>query len=123
MLSDQTKSVAREQDRTHDFLARGVRYVRLTATGLKEGAWASIFEVQVYGTNKVAAPAVKTTAVLERPLERAGDDGLLGEIKVPRGFNATMFAQPPDITYPTCLAASPTGELYVGVESRGSGST
>ena len=36
MLSDQTKSVERDQDRTHEFLARGVRYVRVTATGLKE---------------------------------------------------------------------------------------
>ena len=34
MLSDQTKSDERDQDRTHEFLARGVRYVRVTATGL-----------------------------------------------------------------------------------------
>ena len=31
-----------------------------------------------------------------------------------------MFAQPPDISYPTCLAAAPTGELYVGVDENGS---
>ena len=67
MISDQTKSAEREQDRTHKFLARSVRYVRVTATGLKEGAWASIFEVQVYGTNQVAAPAAKTTAAPDRP--------------------------------------------------------
>ena len=35
MLSDQTKSAEREQDRTHKFLARSVRYVRVTATGLE----------------------------------------------------------------------------------------
>jgi putative heme-binding domain-containing protein len=120
MLSDQTKSVERDQDRTHEFLARSVRYVRVTATGLKEGAWASIFEVQVYGTNKVAAPAAKTTGRPARPLKRAGDDGLLGEIRAQSGFAVTMFAQPPDISYPTCLAASPTGELYVGVDENGS---
>ena len=120
MLSDQTKSVERDQDRTHEFLARGIRYVRVTATGLKEGAWASIFEVQVYGAHKVAAPAAKTTAVPARPLRRAGSDGLLGEVRVPRGFEATLFAQPPDISYPTCLAAAPTGELYVGVDENGS---
>ena len=57
MLSDQTRTDERDQDRTHEFLARGVRYVRVTVTGLKDGAWASIFEVQVYGTNKVSAPA------------------------------------------------------------------
>ena len=120
MLSDQTKSVERDHDRTHEFLARGVRYVRVTATGLKEGAWASIFEVQVYGTNKIPAPAAKTTGVPKMPLKRAGNDGLLSEIKVPSGFKATLFAQPPDISYPTCLAASPSGELYVGVDENGS---
>jgi glucose/arabinose dehydrogenase/type 1 glutamine amidotransferase/HEAT repeat protein len=120
ILSDQTKSVERDQDRTHEFLARGVRYVRVTATGLKEGAWASIFEVQVYGTNKIAAPAAKTTAVPARSLRRAGNDDLLGEIRLPRGFEATVFAKPPDISYPTCLAASPRGELYVGADENGS---
>ena len=32
----------------------------------------------------------------------------------------TLFAQPPDISYPTCLAAAPTGELFVGVDENGS---
>jgi putative membrane-bound dehydrogenase-like protein len=120
MLSDQTKSVERDQDRTHEFLARGIRYVRVAVTGLKDGAWASIFEVQVYGAHKVAAPAAKTTAAPARPLRRAGDTGLLGDVRVPRGFEATLFAQPPDISYPTCLSAAPTGELYVGVDENGS---
>ncbi len=122
MLSDQTRSDARDQDRTHEFLARGIRYVRVTVTGLKGGAWASIFEVQVHGTNKVPAPAGTTTAVPApaRQLERAGKDGLLGEIKAPAGFEVTLFAKPPDVRYPTCLAAAPTGELFVGVDENGS---
>ena len=62
MLSDQTRSERRDRDRTHEFLARGVRYVRVTATGLADGAWASIFEVQVYGTNKVPAAAAQCHA-------------------------------------------------------------
>jgi putative heme-binding domain-containing protein len=119
MLSDQTRSDARDQDRTHDVLARGVRYVRVTVTGLKDGAWASFFEVQVYGTDKVPAPA-GTTKGAARPLRPAGNDGLLGEIKAPAGFAVTLFAQPPDIRYPTCLAAAPTGELFVGVDENGS---
>src|SRR5262249_47145614 len=43
-LSDQTKTDSREQDRTHPLLARGIRHVRVTVTGLQPGAWASIFE-------------------------------------------------------------------------------
>jgi hypothetical protein len=57
MLSDQSSSNARDRDRTHEFLARGVRHVRITATTLPPGARASVFEVQVYGTEKVPAPA------------------------------------------------------------------
>ncbi len=117
MLSDQTKSPERDQDRTHEFLARGVRYVRVTTTRLREGAWASIREVQVYGANKVAATTTQTPA---RPLKRAGTDALLDAVRAPRGFDVTVFARPPDISYPTCLAAAPTGELYVGVDENGS---
>ena len=115
MLSDQTKSQQRDQDRAHEFLARGVRYVRVTATGLGSGAWASICEVQVYGTHKVPA-----TSALPKRLRRAGPDGLLSEVKAPEGFQVTLFARPPDIRYPTCLAAAPTGEVFVGVDENGS---
>ena len=31
-----------------------------------------------------------------------------------------MFARPPDVRYPTCLAASPTGEVFVGIDENGS---
>ncbi len=118
MLSDQTNSDGRDQDRTHEFLARGVRHVRITATKLQAGAWASIFEVQVFGTEKVPAPA--GAAALPPRLRRAGPDGLLGEVRIPDGFRATLFARPPDVRYPTCLAAAPTGEVFVGVNENGS---
>ena len=36
------------------------------------------------------------------------------------GFEATLFAEPPEVNYPTCLAAAPTGELFVGVDQNGS---
>ncbi len=121
MLSDQTRSNERDQDRTHDFLARGIRYVRVTATSLSEDAWASIFEVQVFGTNHVPVPAsaAPSTSAHTRP-RRTGQGGLLGEIKIPPGFDLSMFAQPPDISYPTCLAVSPDGTLFVGVDENGS---
>ncbi len=54
------------------------------------------------------------------PLKRAGTNGLLSEIKAPPGFSVTLFAQPPEIRYPTCLAAAPSGELFVGVDENGS---
>jgi putative heme-binding domain-containing protein len=120
MLSDQTKSNERDQDRVHDFLARAIRYIRVTATELKDGAWASIFEVEVYGTLTVPAPKKGATTTGPIRLRRAGADGLLGEVKIPPGFTATVFARPPDVRYPTCLAATPDGVLYVGVDENGS---
>jgi putative membrane-bound dehydrogenase-like protein len=45
---------------------------------------------------------------------------LLQGIKAPPGFDVTLFAAPPNISYPVCLAASPSGELFVGVDENGS---
>ncbi len=38
----------------------------------------------------------------------------------PDGFELAVFAAPPDVRYPTCLAASPTGEVFVGIDENGS---
>ncbi len=116
-LSDQSKTSSRDQDRTHPILARGIRHLRIDVLGLRPGAWASIYEVEVHGTEKVPAPA---GTVLSRPLQRAGDGPTLGEIRIPEGFRATVFAQPPDVSYPTCLATSPGGEVFVGIDENGS---
>lgn len=48
-----------------------------------------------------------------------GGDPLAG-VKAPAGFETTLFAAPPDISYPTCLAAAPDGTLFVGVDLNGS---
>src|SRR5437764_14668479 len=44
----------------------------------------------------------------------------MGNVKVAPGFEVTLFANPPEVNYPTCLAATPTGELFVGVDQNGS---
>lgn len=41
-------------------------------------------------------------------------------VKGPAGFAVTTFAAPPNVGYPTCLAAAPTGEVFVGVDENGS---
>src|SRR3954471_22333685 len=48
------------------------------------------------------------------------DKSLLAGIKVPPGFSLTLFAAPPDIGYPTCLAAAPDGTVFVGIDENGS---
>jgi putative heme-binding domain-containing protein len=54
------------------------------------------------------------------PVEKGGDKGRLAGIKVPPGFEVTLFAAPPEVRYPTCLAATPDGEVFVGVDENGS---
>jgi putative heme-binding domain-containing protein len=41
-------------------------------------------------------------------------------VKAPAGWSVTMFAAPPDVSYPTCLSTAPNGDLYLGVDENGS---
>lgn len=44
----------------------------------------------------------------------------MGTIKTAPGFEYSLFAAPPDVGYPTCIACAPTGEVFVGVDENGS---
>jgi putative heme-binding domain-containing protein len=41
-------------------------------------------------------------------------------IKPPSGFDLTVFAAPPDVSYVTCVAAAPTGPVFIGIDEDGS---
>ncbi len=114
MLSDQTKSKDRTQEQRLNFKADGIRHVRLTGTAIEEGHWGSFLELEVFGTK----PASRAQ-VAARPSEDRSAKLLKG-IKVPTGWELSLFAAPPDVHYPTCLAAAPTGEVFVGVDENGS---
>ncbi len=51
---------------------------------------------------------------------RRRESELLKEIKVPEGFEATLFAAPPLANYPVFVAAAPDGTLYVSSDGNGS---
>ena len=57
-------------------------------------------------------------ALVTRPT--VADEQPLKGVKVPEGFTATLFAGPPNVTYPTCVAAAPTSEVFIGVDENGS---
>ncbi len=117
MLSDQTKGDLNTQDQTLKFTAQDIRHVRVAITGLVPGRWGSFFEFEVHGTKMEE----RTISVSEafKPKAVKGK-GLLAGIKAPPGFEVTLFAAPPQITYPVCLASDPFGTVYVGVDENGS---
>lgn len=80
-----------------------LRHLRVTCTGSK-GGWASFFEVEAYEGDPPAA----------KP-----QDPLKG-VKAPPEFDVALFGEPPVVNYPVCLAATPAGELFVGVDENGS---
>lgn len=41
-------------------------------------------------------------------------------VQVPSSFSATLFAAPPDVSYPVAIACEPTGAIYVAVDEQGS---
>jgi putative membrane-bound dehydrogenase-like protein len=92
---------------------KGVRHVRLTVTETQPDHWASLFTFEVFGTRPAQAPG-KSAA------KKADASNILRGIKVPPGFEVTAFASPPDVRYPTCLAASPEGVVFVGIDENGS---
>jgi glucose/arabinose dehydrogenase len=61
--------------------------------------------------------AGSTTGQDKKP---ASDAELLKDVKVPKGYEAKIFAAPPEVSYPTCLACAPTGEVFVGIDQNGS---
>jgi putative membrane-bound dehydrogenase-like protein len=52
--------------------------------------------------------------------EPVTEEAIQKMVKAPPGFKVTLFAAQPNISYPTCLAASPNGDLFVGVDENGS---
>ncbi|MFM8213314.1 MAG: discoidin domain-containing protein, partial [Pirellula sp.] len=89
-----------------------LRYVRVSCLSASPGAWASIRELKVFGgaTKEVSFEDAKM--IKEREL--------LGECKLPEGFEATLFAYPPAVNYPVFVAAAPDGTLFVSSDKNGS---
>ncbi len=117
LLSDQTETKLADQVQTLKFSAQGIRHVRLAITGLVSGRWGSFFEFEVHGTE--FEERVVSASDLLQPRNVKGP-GLPGGLKAPAGFGVTLFAAPPQISYPVCLASDLDGTVYVGVDLNGS---
>jgi putative membrane-bound dehydrogenase-like protein len=71
----------------------------------------------------IAAASLAATTVLAadaQPDQKTSEADLLKDVKVPAGFDATIFAAPPMANYPVFVAASTDGTLYVSSDGNGS---
>ena len=111
-LFDSTPSGVRGGEANHPFDAEDIRYLKINITAASPGSWASIREVQVHGTElQTIQPAVR---------QQNSDGELLGDVRVPDGFNATVFAAPPAVNYPVFVAAATDGTVFVSSDKNGS---
>jgi putative heme-binding domain-containing protein len=79
-------------------------------------ALAIFLTLMAVGPCEIAFAQKKKGAKVEPPTR----EGLLKEVKPAEGFVASIFALPPDVSYPTCLCAAPNGDVYVGIDLNGS---
>ncbi len=94
----------------HAFEAEG-RYVKVEVLGSSSGGWASIWDFQVHGTEMIE---IDSASASEKEIE------LLKTVKVPENFEATIFAMPPAVNYPTFVKATPDGIVFVSQDKNGS---
>ena len=115
LLADRTSSQDASQAVAVAFSTgpKSYRHVRLTAPTTEPGHWVSLSSVEVLGTKDAPTPTGPTAG--KKP-----DASVLRGIKAPPEFEVTAFASPPDVRYPTCLAASPEGVVFVGIDENGS---
>ena len=90
--------------------ADGVRYLKITFLG-SGGGWGSIWEVEAVPGDLPALP---------EGLQSGAPSAAVDDVKTPADFDVTVFAAPPQVTYPVCLTTSVHGEVFVGVDEQGS---
>lgn len=94
------------------FEPQEVRYVKLTGTGSRDGAWISVFEFSIHGDESVV--------VDPQAFDQSREREILADVKPPAGFDMTLFAAPPSVVYPVFVAAAEDGTVYVSVDKNGS---
>ncbi len=141
LLADATANDKRG-DTDDAFSAKDIRFLRVTCTGTS-GGWASIREIAVRGPGikalfpKLDAKAKQAAAAAQKaandPFAKEGnitpkivklaekeEAEILKDVKVPEGFDVSLFAPWQTANYPVYVAAAPNGDLYVSSDGNGS---
>ena len=130
-----------ENPSTGDTLAKfaksEVKFVKITCTKTSCGwAWACIREISAEGDG--VGPLFSKTSIEanKEPLDVYKNGGnirprietltpaqvseILNDVKVPDGFDVTLFSNSAAANYPVYVAAAPNGDLYVSSDGNGS---
>lgn len=111
-LFDSTSKGVRGGEAEHSFDKADLRYIKLEMTAASPGSWASLREIKIHGTEMMTIdPAVAN---------KNADKELLGDVQLPEGFDATVFAAPPAVNYPVYVAAATDGTVFVSSDKNGS---
>ena len=112
LIVDQSANKRRAQVIPHMVEAPQTRHLRVTFLGSEPAWWASFWELEAYSDGELPPlPEAQSRPAGQQPL---------ADVQVPPGFKATLFGAPPVVTYPVCLTAAATGEVFVGVDEQGS---
>lgn len=138
-LLDQSKNTSGRQRAEELKDQPAAKFLRITGLGSNAG-WCSLWEVKVKGDDLgplwPADPKAADGAFVPAkgdPYANRGNEPprieklspqqeaeILRDVKVPEGFDVTVFASPPAVNYPVFVAATVDGTLYVSSDGNGS---
>ena len=107
-IADASKTKTANGIAVHKVDSPDTQFLRINWLGANRGLWFSLWELEA------------TEADLPELPKQTGPTASFDDVKTPAGFNVSLFGAPPEVTYPVCLTAAVTGEVFVGVDEQGS---
>ncbi|WAC18557.1 ThuA domain-containing protein [Luteolibacter sp. SL250] len=107
-----------------DKLEGMARYLRVTLVGVADGIPGKVrpgISGWEFPGMVMPAKAKPATAVAKVSISPEKEKELLAETRIPDGYEATIFAAPPMINYPTFIATAPDGTVFVSCDKNGAG--
>ena len=112
LLADHSKNKERNGLSVDAVNTDDARYLKITFLGSNGGGWGSLWEIEAYPGDLPPLP--------EGVASGAEGAASIDDVKAPEGFDVSLFAGPPQVTYPVCITTSVDGEVFVGVDEQGS---
>jgi len=112
MLADQSTNTKPRGLSVDEVKTDDARFLKVTFNGSNGGGWGSLWEIEAYPGELPPLP--------EGVAGGAEGSASIEDVKAPEGFDVSLFAGPPQVTYPVCITTSIDGEVFVGVDEQGS---